>query len=204
MDTFSALVASVQRHLAAAAAEPGAGAAAARLASGPLAAPLAALAVAASSTALSFVLPLPPPAPTKPHATFGAFYAQYLREHSKINTRRLHFAGTALMLAQVAVRPALGVAIACGGLVGHSLFPLLRSHATGAVEFVAMLLTYAAVGASLTGSPLRTALVPLSAYGLAWAGHFFVERNRPATFIYPTFSLMGDLRMFTEMLLLRR
>ena len=42
--------------------------------------------------------------------------------------------------------------------------------------------------------------VPLIGYGFAWVGHFFFEHNRPATFTYPLYSLMGDWVMFKDIL----
>ena len=43
-------------------------------------------------------------------------------------------------------------------------------------------------------------LIPLLGYGFAWVGHFFFEHNKPATFKYPLFSLLGDFVMFKDIL----
>jgi hypothetical protein len=38
-------------------------------------------------------------------------------------------------------------------------------------------------------------------YGFAWIGHFFFEKNRPATFRHPVYSFMGDWVMFKDILI---
>lgn len=43
-------------------------------------------------------------------------------------------------------------------------------------------------------------LAPLAGYGFAWVGHFFFEMNRPATFTYPVYSLLGDWVMWKDMI----
>lgn len=45
---------------------------------------------------------------------------------------------------------------------------------------------------------------PLIGYGFAWIGHFAFEKNRPATFKYPVYSLMGDFRLWFETVTGRR
>ena len=43
--------------------------------------------------------------------------------------------------------------------------------------------------------------IPLIGYGFAWFGHFIFEKNRPATFVYPIYSLIGDWVMFKDVLI---
>ena len=41
----------------------------------------------------------------------------------------------------------------------------------------------------------------LSGYAFAWVGHFFFEKNRPATFKHPFYSFLGDWVMYKDMLI---
>ncbi len=43
-------------------------------------------------------------------------------------------------------------------------------------------------------------LVPVIGYGFAWLGHFGFEHNKPATFKYPAYSLLGDWVMYGQFL----
>lgn len=132
-----------------------------------------------------------PPAHTKPYASFDEFYPFYLTQHSQPNTRRLHYLGTGLFVAGVASSPALALAAGAAVALGAAVSPFLRHQPSGLVEFAVMLGAYLSLGASGTGSWRRAALPMVAAYALAWAAHAAVEHNRPATFIYPSYSLMG-------------
>jgi hypothetical protein len=44
-------------------------------------------------------------------------------------------------------------------------------------------------------------ILPIFGYGFAWVGHFFFEKNKPATFKYPFWSLISDFKLFFEILI---
>ena len=78
----------------------------------------------------------------------------------------------------------------------------LGEHADRTSRRLHVLGTSAAVLQMLTAVLLREPLLLLSAlvtgYGFAWVGHYVFEKNRPATFKYPLYSLRGDFRMARE------
>lgn len=51
------------------------------------------------------------------------------------------------------------------------------------------------------GAWLMLLALPLAGYSFAWVGHFFFEKNRPATFQHPLYSLLGDFVMYRDMIL---
>jgi len=68
-----------------------------------------------------------------------------------------------------------------------------RIHVVGTALVIA-----AFVAAVVTLNPWWLLAMPLVGYGFAWVGHFFFEKNRPATFKYPLWSLRGDFQLFFE------
>ena len=68
-------------------------------------------------------------------------------------------------------------------------------------HFVGTSLAIGAVAQALVGGHAWWLLVALAAgYGGAWIGHFAFEKNRPATFDYPLYSLRADWVMYWQML----
>lgn len=80
-------------------------------------------------------------------------------------------------------------------LAEHSHRTSRRLHFVGTFLFVSQ---WAA--AVLLMMPVLWLTGPLTGYAFAWVGHFFFERNRPATFTYPLYSLLGDFAMARDIL----
>lgn len=75
----------------------------------------------------------------------------------------------------------------------------LGEHAqpgTRAIHFAGTIVSTLLFLAAIVRGDAWFALAALFAgYGPAWVAHFFVEKNRPATFRYPLWSLVSDYRM---------
>ena len=76
----------------------------------------------------------------------------------------------------------------------------LREHSrprTRALHYVGTSLVIGiALYAVLSGSWALLLVLPVAGYGFAWFAHFAVEKNRPATFSYPLWSLAADFKMW--------
>jgi hypothetical protein len=70
-----------------------------------------------------------------------------------------------------------------------------KLHFVGSWSLLALV-----VLAFTTGNPWWLFGTPLVGYGFAWIGHFVFEKNKPAAFSYPIYSLLGDWVMFWQLL----
>ncbi|GIZ13513.1 Mpo1-like protein [Pseudomonas sp. NCCP-436] len=75
----------------------------------------------------------------------------------------------------------------------HSNPVCRRLHYVGSL-LVLVILAYALY----SGQWFWLLALPVVGYGFAWIGHFVFEKNRPATFQYPLYSLMGDWVMLKD------
>ncbi|WP_415236512.1 Mpo1-like protein [Sneathiella sp.] len=78
----------------------------------------------------------------------------------------------------------------------HSNVTCRRLHFVGSLLVLVTL-----VAALWSGMWFLLWWLPVIGYGFAWVGHFFFEKNRPATFKYPFYSLFGDWVMFKDILI---
>ncbi len=70
-----------------------------------------------------------------------------------------------------------------------------------ALHFIGTSLVLLTVLATIVTSNYKLLfLLPIFGYGFAWVGHFVFEKNRPATFKHPFYSLIGDFVMYWQML----
>jgi|CZKU01.1.fsa_nt_gi hypothetical protein len=78
-----------------------------------------------------------------------------------------------------------------------------RDPRNRALHYIGTTAVLGTVGlAAVTINPAWLLAAPVVGYGPAWIGHFLFEKNKPATFEHPLWSLRGDLKMYA--LALRR
>ena len=70
-----------------------------------------------------------------------------------------------------------------------------RLHFVGSAVVLVVVAT-----AIVTRDAMWLLAAPVAGYSFAWVGHFAFEKNCPATFQHPVYSLMGDWAMFRDML----
>ena len=78
----------------------------------------------------------------------------------------------------------------------HSNSTCRRLHFVGTSLVIALIVYF-----GLSGSWSMWWLLPLLGYGFAWVGHFVFEKNKPATFKFPLYSLCSDFVMWKDILM---
>lgn len=76
-----------------------------------------------------------------------------------------------------------------------------RSPVCRALHFIGSTLSLVVLGTAIAMQ--NWWLLPLAlvvGYGFAWIGHFFIEKNKPASFKYPLWSFFADWKMWAYML----
>ena len=69
------------------------------------------------------------------------------------------------------------------------------------LHYVGTTLVLAALAYAIhSANPWWLLAMPVAGYFFAWVGHFVFEKNRPATFTYPVWSLIGDFNMYWDAL----
>jgi hypothetical protein len=76
----------------------------------------------------------------------------------------------------------------------HSVPACRHLHFVGTTLVIGLV-----VAAIVTATPKLLFGCLLAGYGFAWIGHFVIEKNRPATFKHPLWSLISDFRMWGHM-----
>ena len=70
---------------------------------------------------------------------------------------------------------------------------------TRKLHYMGTSLVIALLAFALTSGQFKALLwLPILGYSFAWVGHFFFEKNKPATFTYPSYSLLADFVMLFE------
>jgi len=136
----------------------------------------------------------------KPHTNLPDFYEFYLGEHRNPTCRILHVIGTSMVVVSVFTKHwNLLVALITGVSCGLMLSEFLSPFPNGLVEFASVIgIGYLVVQRMQSDNNNKAAFpwhILVMGYLPAWIGHFFFEHNRPATFLYPSYSLLCDFVM---------
>ena len=144
----------------------------------------------------------------RPYDSFESFWPLYISQHKEPACKLLHGVGTAhiaiLSLATGGFERLLrlSLAIAAAGSVVLPLADVFAGLRTGAAEGAVMVVVLMLCARTFSNCSVRFLVAVLvSCYFFAWSSHFFIEHNRPATFLHPVFSLCGDFYMLGSLLI---